>query len=353
LKETRLLFVGFGTVGQGCAKHLVSTKEYLKMKYGFKFRVVGIVDTVKGSILNDNGVDLSRALSVVGKGKKLEGSEFRGKKGLPPIDAIKTSDADTLIEATWTNLKDAEPGTSHIIAALKSRIDVATSNKGPLALNFTKLTRLAKSKKRHLKYESTVMSGTPIFNLKDHCLRGARINKIRGILNGTTNFILTEMVNGKDYHSVLKDAQARGYAEVDPTGDVEARDPAAKITILSNAMLNADISYDEVQKEGITKITLNDIQQAVCESKRIKLLAEAYRNQDGKYSVSVKPTLLPENDLLAHVDGVMNAVQFSMNVQPDVTIVGPGAGGDSAGFGLLSDVLSIHEANRLEKVKSA
>jgi homoserine dehydrogenase len=353
LKETRLLFVGFGTVGQGCAKHIVSTKEHLKTKYGFRFRVVGIVDTVKGSILNDNGLDLSRALAIVGNGKKLDGSEFRGKKGLPTIDAIRASDADTMIEATWTNLENAEPGTSHIMAALKSGIDVATSNKGPLALHFTKLTGLAKSKKRHLKYESTVMSGTPVFNLKEHCLPAARINKIRGILNGTTNYILTEMANGKDYHSVLKDAQTRGYAEVDPTGDVEAHDPAAKIAILSNALLNADISYNEVEKEGITKITLNDIQQAVSESKRIKLLAEAYRGQDGKYSVSVKPTLLPESDLLAHVDGVMNAAQFSMNVQSDVTIVGPGAGGDSAGFGLLSDVLSIHEANRVGKAKSA
>jgi homoserine dehydrogenase len=251
-----------------------------------------------------------------------------------------------MIEATWTNLKDAEPATSHIITALKSGIDVATSNKGPLALHFKELTELANSEKRYLRYESTVMSGTPVFNMKEFCLPGAKVSKIRGILNGTTNYILTEMANGKSYESSLKAAQKRGYAEVDPTGDVDAHDSVAKITILANALLNLDVTYNEVTKSGITKITADDIQEATSRSKRIKLLAEANTKQEGrnKYKISVKPTLLSVSDLLAHVDGVMNALELSMNVQPDVTVVGPGAGGDSAGFGLLSDILSIHDA---------
>ena len=348
MKEVRLVFVGFGTVGQGCAKHLLANKQKLSDRYGFRFRPVAITDIVKGSIFNDKGIDLLRALTLVEKGQKLEGSVLKGKKGLPSIDTIKNSDADTMIEATWTNLKDAEPGTSHIITAIKNGIDVATSNKGPIALHFKKLTELAKSKKRYLRYESTVMSGTPVFNLQEFCLPGAKISKMRGILNGTTNYILTEMAKGKEYGSVLKDAQARGYAEADPTGDVEAHDPAAKITILANALLNADVDYNDVEKEGITRVTFSDIQKAAAESKRIKLIAEAYPTQDGGVKVSVKPTLLPESDILAHVDGVMNALQFSMNVQPDVTVIGPGAGGDSAGFGLLSDVISIH----LARVKS-
>lgn len=349
MKEARLVFVGFGTVGQACAKHLLANKQKLSDRYGFKFRPVAITDIVKGSIFNDKGIDLRRALALVEKGKKLEGSELKGKKGLSSIDTIKHSNADTMIEATWTNLKDAEPGTSHIITAIRSGIDVATSNKGPIALHFKKLTRLAKSTGRLLRYESTVMSGTPVFNLHEFCLPGAKIAKMRGILNGTTNYILTEMAKGKDYSSVLKDAQTRGYAEADPTGDVEAHDPAAKITILANALLGADVNYNDVEKEGITNVTFSDIQKAASESKRIKLIAETYATQDGDVKVGVRPTLIPESDILAHVDGVMNALQFSMNVQPDVTVIGPGAGGDSAGFGLLSDVLSIHLAREKKK----
>jgi homoserine dehydrogenase len=157
------------------------------------------------------------------------------------------------------------------------------------------------------------------------------------------------MAKGREYGIVLKDAQARGYAEADPTGDVEAHDPAAKITILANSLLNVDVKYNDVEKEGITGVTFGDIQKAASDSKRIKLIAEAYPTNDGAVKISVKPTLLPESDILAHVDGVMNALQFSMNVQPDVTVIGPGAGGDSAGFGLLSDVISIHLAREKSK----
>jgi homoserine dehydrogenase len=346
METTGLIFVGFGTVAQGCARHLVRNKQYLRENYGFKYEVVAITDVIKGSILNDKGLDLSAALQLVEKGTKLDEGGMKGRGGLSSIDTIKESTGDIVIEATWTNLKDAEPGTSHIIAALKSGTDVATSNKGPIALHFKKLAELAKARKRHLRYESTVMSGTPIFNMHEFCLQGAKMSKMRGILNGTTNYILTEMAKGNEYGSVLKDAQARGYAEADPTGDVEAHDPAAKITILANALLNADVNYNDVEKEGITRVTFNDIQKAASESKRIKLIAEAYPTQKKEFKVSVKPTLLPESDILAHVDGVMNALQFSMNVQPDVTVIGPGAGGDSAGFGLLSDIISIHLARK-------
>jgi homoserine dehydrogenase len=348
LKEVKLVFVGFGTVAQGCARHLVSNSPRLEREYGFRYKVVAITDTVKGSILNDDqGVSLTDALKLSESGKKLDAGGLKGKTGLSTVETIKTASAETVIEATWTNLKDAEPGLTHISTALDSGKDVATSNKGPIALAYKKLTQLAKSKERHLRFESTVMSGTPIFNMYEFGLQGARITALKGILNGTTNYILTEMAAGKSYGEVLKRAQQLGYAEVDPTGDVEAHDPAAKITILANALMNADVNYHDVKPEGITHVTLDDINAAAKESKRIKLIAAAQQDEQGRFAVSVKPTLVATTDILAHVDGVNNALKISMNVQPDVTIIGPGAGGDSAGYGLLSDVLTIHKLRRL------
>jgi len=343
LKKVKLAFVGFGTVAQGCAKHLVRNGPYLEKEYGFQYKVVAITDTVKGSIQNNTqGIDLSKALELAGKGKKVDGGELKGKSGLTSTETIKASDADIIIEATWTNLKDAEPGLSHIVTALQTGKDVVTSNKGPIALAYKKLVNLAKSKRHQLRFESTVMSGTPVFNMHESGLAGAKITTLRGILNGTTNYILTEMAAGKSYSEVLKRAQEMGYAEVDSTGDVEAYDPAAKITILANALLNAEVDYKDVERVGITGITIEDIKNAAQDSKRIKLIASASREDNGRFNVSVKPTLVPDTDILAHVDGVMNALKISMDVQPDVTIIGPGAGGDSAGYGLLNDILAVH-----------
>jgi len=346
--EIKLVFVGFGTVAQGCAKHLVSHSLELERDYGFQFKVVAITDTVKGSILNsDQGIYLPDALRLSQTGKKLDAGELKGKTGLTTIEAIRDADAEIVIEATWTNLKDAEPGLTHLVTALENGKDVATSNKGPIALAYKRLTDLAKSKGRQLRFESTVMSGTPVFNMHEFALQAAKVTALKGILNGTSNYVLTEMTAGKNYNEVLKRAQELGYAEIDPSGDVEAYDPTAKITILANALMNADVNYRDVERQGITHITLDDINEAAKESKRIKLIASASKDAKGEWVASCKPTLLPSADTLAHVDGVMNALKISMDVQPDVTIIGPGAGGDSAGYGLLSDVLTIHRLRKL------
>ncbi|HUK51379.1 MAG TPA: hypothetical protein VLV18_10110, partial [Terriglobales bacterium] len=128
MRELKLIFVGFGTVAQGCARHLVNNGSFLKERRGFDYKVVAITDTVKGSVQNEQGVDLSKALSLMAKGKKLEDNELPGKKGLSSLETIKSSGGDAIIEATWTNLKDAQPGLSHITIALESGLDVATSN---------------------------------------------------------------------------------------------------------------------------------------------------------------------------------------------------------------------------------
>ncbi|HXZ97775.1 MAG TPA: homoserine dehydrogenase [Candidatus Acidoferrum sp.] len=338
MRQTKLAFLGFGTVAQGCARHILRKQSHLEQEYGFPYKVVAISDPVKGSVLNVNeGIDLQRALQLLSEGKTLE--VMNGKTGLSSLETIAASQADILVEATWTNLETGEPGLSHIIAALEAGMDVATSNKGPIALAFKKLMDLARSRGRQLRFESTVMSGTPLLNMREFCLAGAKISALRGILNGTTNYILTEMANGKSYAEALKRAQELGYAEADPSGDVEAYDPAAKITILANAMMEANLDFKQVEREGITRIEMKDLQR---EGKLLKLIASARRDEKGRLEASVKPTLVPATDMLAHVGGVMNALQISTDTQPDVTIIGPGAGGDSAGYGLLVDILTIH-----------
>jgi len=336
----RLILVGFGNVAQGFASLLVKKRDYLRTRHGFEYEIVAVADTIKGSIMAQTGLDLERLLSLAherGSIKDYPG----GVRDLSGIETIEQAHADVLVEATWTNLKDGEPGLTHIKKALERDLHVVTTNKGPIALAYHELVALARRRGRHLRFEGTVLSGTPAISLGTEALAGSSIKSIRGILNGTTNYVLDEMRTGRTYEQALRTAQELGYAEADPTNDVEAWDTAAKITILANVLMDGSIRLADVHRQGITEITPEDVSDAESKGRRIKLVAEARRNER-QIRAQVIPERLDQCDLLSHVPGVLNAMILSTDVQPDVAIVGPGAGGDSAGYALLSDLLALN-----------
>jgi homoserine dehydrogenase len=338
----RLVLLGFGNVAQGLAKILVEKRAQLRRDFGFEYEIVGVADIVKGSVMNRGGLDLGRLLALARESRGLGG--YPGvTKGLSSIETIKESDADVLVEATWTNLKDGEPGLTHIRTALNEGLHVVTTNKAPIALAYHELAALARQRRRHLRFEGTVLSGTPAINLATEALAGATVTSIRGILNGTTNYILGEMEDGRTFCEALKRAQELGYAEAEPSGDVEAWDSAAKITILANVLMGGTVRLAEVRREGISRITAGDVREARLTGRRIKLVAKAC-GEKGQVKAQVVPERLPETDLLSHVSGVLNALVLSTDVQPDITIIGPGAGGGSAGYALLSDLLALNRA---------
>lgn len=340
-----LAFIGFGVVGQGLAHLLHSKRNELRASQAFEYQVVAVSDLKLGAAYDPDGLDLGELLGLAKEEKSL--SRYPGGvKGLSALDSILKANCDVVVEATWTNLKDGEPGLTHIRTALENGKHVVTSNKGPIALRYRELVDLAKKKGVMLRFEATVLSGTPALNLGFEALAGATFTSIRGILNGTTNYILTRMEEGVSYEEALRKAQGLGYAEADPTADVEAWDPAAKVTILANVLMDGRLDVSEVEREGITKVSSRDVDEAKKAGMKIKLIAKAWR-ENGKVLASVEPERIPVSDPLANVGGVLNAITFSSDVQKDVTIIGPGAGGGSAGFALLSDLLAI---NRLESV---
>ena len=336
----RLALVGFGRVAQSLAKTLVEKRAHLKRQFDFDYKVVAVADTIKGSVMDQRGLRLERLLSLVQEKGSIKDYK-EGTKGLSAIETIARADANVLVEATWTNLQDGEPGLSHIRKALRKGLNVVTTNKGPIALAYHELAALARRRGCHLRFEGTVLSGTPAISLTTEALAGSTINSIRGILNGTTNYVLDEMAAGRTFAQALKMAQELGYAEADPSSDVEAWDSAAKITILANVVMGGRIRPADVTRQGITGITPEDIGDARAKGKRIKLVAKAYRDE-GRIRAQVMPERLEESDLLSHVSGVLNAMILSTDVQPEVAVVGPGAGGDSAGYALLSDLLAIN-----------
>jgi homoserine dehydrogenase len=337
-KMQKLAFIGFGVVGQGLAEILLRKAGELKRRYGFEYSVVAVSDFKLGSALDNAGLDLGRLLELAGEGKI---SEYPGATtGLDALETIGKCDADTVIEVSYTDIKTGEPANSHFRAALESGKNLVTTNKGPTALFFGELSKLAESKGVQFRYEGTVVAGTPVLNLCEFCLAGNEITEIRGILNGTTNFILTNMEAGRGYDEVLKEAQELGFAEADPTADVEGFDALAKVVILAKSVMGAEISPDDVDRTGITGISLDDVEAAKAEGKRWKLIGKVTRGNAG-VKASVRPEKVALTDPLASVGGATNALTFVTDLLGEVTVVGPGAGRTETGYSLLSDMLAI------------
>jgi len=263
-----------------------------------------------------------------------------GEKGWNSLKTIKDSNADIVIEMTYTDIETGEPALSHIQTALNGKKHVVTTNKGPISLAYHELLELARENGVKLRFEGTVMSGTPTLNLGLRGLAGTRIHEVRGILNGTTNYILTEMSKGVGYDAALKEAQRLGYAEANPEADVEGWDALAKIVILANALMGGEVKVLDVPRKGIAGIALTDIEEARKASKVWKLIARAWED-GGEIKARVEPEKLLEEDFLARISGVTNALVIVTDTLGEVTITGPGAGPRETASALLSDMLSI------------
>ena len=344
MKTWKIAMIGFGTVGQGLAEILLSKEKELKEKEGFAGSVVAISDFKLGSVCDPDGIDLKKALALVKDGKSLDDYPT-GEKGMDALTTIEKCGADIMIELAYTDLETGEPATSHVKAAIAKGMHVATSNKGPVALFLPELLELARSKGVEFLFEGTVMSGTPTLSLFRRNLAGCAVRSVAGILNGTTNYMLTEMEKGIAYDDVLKTAQELGYAEAVPDADVKGWDALGKVVILSNYVLGANVKPGDIPCEGITGITPEMIKKAAAEGKRYKLIGRA-EMKDGKLEASVAPVALPLSDPLAGVGGATNAVTFETDLMGPVTVVGAGAGRIETGFSILADLLEIHRSDR-------
>jgi len=313
----------------------------LAEKYDFHWTIVAISDIVKGSVYDENGLDMTKVLDLVKKGKKLD-EYLSGIKGLDSLATIKETNADTIIEVTFTDVKTGEPALTHIKTALSAGKNVVSTNKGPVVKQAVELLKMAESNNVHYGFEGVVLAGTPVLNLAKFSLAGNKINGFKGILNGTTNYILTRMEEGMPYDDALKKAQELGYAEADPTGDVEGLDALGKVVILSNVVLGKNIDWKDVERKGITEITKEDVEKAKAEGKRWKLIGSAEVQPDGSVKAKVWPEKLPLSDPLAGVNEAINALTYHTDELGPVTIVGPGAGRRETGFSLLIDLLEIN-----------
>jgi homoserine dehydrogenase len=335
----KIALLGFGTVAKGLCEILKKKKIFLKEKYGFDYKIVAVADSRYGNVYNPDGLNIDTMIM-----EAMHESMFtKDVVKLDNLSLIKECNADIICELTYTNLKDGGAAIKHCKTALIAGKHIVTSNKGPAVLYYSELKKLADDNEVKFMIEGTVVAGTPVINLIDGPLAGCEVTKIRGILNGTTNFILSEMEKGKPYLEVLKLAQKLGYAEADPSGDVDGLDARGKVSILANIVMDAGIKISDVSCEGISNITLENIQDAMKQNARYKLIGTVEK-KNGKIIGSVAPEMININHPLAAINGVTNALTFTTDLLGDITIIGPGAGKEETGFSILTDILAIHRS---------
>lgn len=330
--------IGFGVVGQGLAQILRDKAAELQSRQGFSAQIVGVVTASKGNLHHPDGLDIDALLRAAESGSfAAYPDEPQLRRDLEARQMIQSAEADVLVEVSPTNLQTAQPALETCHLALENGLHLVLANKGPVALDYGNLQAASAARNLQMRFEATVMAGTPALQVATEALAGCAISAARGILNGTTNFILTQMEGGLPYSDALDQAQTLGYAETDPSGDVEGWDAAGKILILAHALFGSALSMNDLQVEGITNISQEDIAAAKADNERYKLIAEVTAS-GGR----VAPRRLPLHDPLASVGGATNAITFDTDLMGAITLIGAGAGQLETGYALLSDLLAIH-----------
>jgi homoserine dehydrogenase len=346
LTPLRIWLVGFGTVGRWVAGALDSQAERQADRYGVAFTVVGLANARDGFVGDADGLDLPSALALASAGESI--AELPGVRSWPTtIEGLRATEADLLVEVAASPPNDGEPGLTHMREALGRGIPVVTSNKWPVALAGVELAALARERGVAFRAESTVMSGTPLLSALVDGLAGATPIGLRGLLNATANFILGRMEAGTPYEDALAEAQDAGLAEPDPAADVEGHDTVAKVMILSALVFGRQLQRGQVACRGITDIARSEIDKAASDGGRLKHVATLeFSEPDGAGDVSARvwPEIVPRGDPLANVEGTTNAAVCRASPVGEVAIVGPGAGPQLAGQGVLSDTIAVARA---------
>ena len=335
----RIILCGFGVVGQSFAKLLESRSEDLYARYGLKPKIVGVFDKT-GGVTDTSGLDISRLIDTKRKHNSVKKYSEK-ENNVSGLDMINDLNAEVLVETTASNYKDAEPGMTHIINAMKQGLHVISVNKGPLALAFPSLLELAEYNNILFRFSGTVGGGTPILDYAKNSLGGEQIISFDGILNGTTNYILTNMAKGMSFNDSLKDAKKRGYVEADESLDLDGLDAAAKLVILANWIMGMKVTMPDIKRTGIRKVNEEDIKTAASKNCAVKLIASCNKE------LVVEPKEILVNDPLC-VSGTLNAISFTSEHSGTQTVIGRGAGGIETASSILRDLINIR--NEIAKI---
>jgi homoserine dehydrogenase len=333
MKEVRLILAGFGNVGQALARLLISKEDHLRQMYGLELRVVAIATGSHGIVHNAQGIDLAKALDAGDLTALSTVDSYSDSRAL-----LKEVEAEVLVESIPVDYASGQPAIEYLSTAVERGMHAVTANKGPVVYGLDVLRELASENGRRFYFESAVMDGAPVFSMWRECLPCAKLVSFRGILNSTTNYVLTRMEQGKSQAEAVREAQQIGVAETDPSGDLEGWDAAVKVAALVAVLMEIDLGIDGVDRKGIEDLALEDI-QAVEQGQRWKLVCSA-AHDGAEVRAKVAPKLIGIEDPLYNVMGTTSAVTFESDVLGPLTLVENNPGPDTTAYGLMADVLN-------------
>lgn len=312
MRTARLAIVGLGNVGRRLLELIEMKRELMRGRFDLDLSIVGAVDK-SGAAISSDGLRVTEILRVKRDHKGVAAYPHAGKPGMSPHEFARVVDADVLVELSLTNLKDGEPGLGAIRTALVRGMNIVTANKGPLVLAYPELTGLAHANHVQMLHSAAVTGGLPTLNIGTRDLATTIIDKFEGVVNGTTNYILSRMHEGQSYEQALKHAQEVGMAEADPTLDVDGWDAANKLVIIANAVLHRPTTLKDVRVTGIRDILPEDVEQAKKHHKVIKLIALAEK-MGNDYELSVEPMRLERSHPLTKVAAGMMGVMYHTDI---------------------------------------
>jgi homoserine dehydrogenase len=350
MKTYRLLLSGLGNVGRSFLELMPSQADVLARRHGIELRVVGAADS-GGAAVDPAGLGIDQLIAAKRARTSVATLENVGRAGMSGLELVRVVEADVLLEATPVNLKDGQPGLDIVRTALRRGIHAVLANKGPLALAYAELAALSDmgepSEERGsakdwpaLRFSACAGGYLPTVNIGRRDLSGARIERIEAVLNGTTQGILRMMEQGVSYTDALAEMQRRGLAETDPTLDVEGWDAANKVVILANAVLHRPTTLADIEVEGITRLTADELRQATARDTRIVLLCLAEQTE-GDYRLSVRPTALPHDHPLARMHGDEMGIVYYTDIGGRMSATTLERGPQPTAAAMLRDILDL------------
>jgi homoserine dehydrogenase len=345
----KLALIGFGNVGKAFARLLLRKRAVLEGEYGITFSVTGLATGRHGFAVDGSGIELDRALGLVESGGSL--SQLSARRASDSLSVIRECGADVMFENSPVEHATGEPGLTHVRAALQAGMHAITANKGILVHGYRQLTALAQERHRRFLFESTVLGGSPVFSVFRECLPAAELLSFRGVLNSTTNIMLTRMERGETFAEALQYCQAIGVAESDPSADVDGWDAAIKVAALVTVLMDAPFTPQQVQRSGIRQLTPPMIAAARQQGKRYRLVCSAEK-MGGQVRARVAPELVEVSDPLYGMEDSTTGAAFRTDVLGDYFIIeaerqGMVAGPEPTAYGLLADfVRAVRQVSR-------
>jgi homoserine dehydrogenase len=339
-----LLLVGFGNVGRRFARLLAEREDVLRRQHDLTTRITGITTGRHGSAFSSQGLDVGAMLQAYGDGRPLsDDTDGSGAGASELIARLSASDAPlrVMVETTPLAIADGQPAIRHIETALEAGCDAVTANKGPVAFAYGRLREHARRAGRSFLFEGAVMDGVPIFNLVRETMPALDIRGFRGIVNSTTNHILSALEDGEAFAPALARMQSEGIAEADPSLDVDGWDAAAKTAALANVLMDADLTPHVIDRTGIGPESVSEALRARQSGHRLRLVAAAWRTADSGVSARVRPEELSDDDLLAQLRGKSNALILQTDLLGDIAIHQLGGDVTMTAYALLSDLVTL------------